>query len=98
MALPLGGTTDIPTAGTRVQINNTARRCLSITLKARNGNSGSIYIGGSAVSSTNGFELRVNESVTYNFVAAGVSCQMSDFWADTATNGNDIDWVAIVWP
>ena len=98
MALPLGGTTDIPTAGTRVQINNTPRLCLSITLKARNGNSGSIYVGGSNVSSTNGFELRVNESVTYNLMSPYLSCPISDFWADTATNGNDVDWIAIVRP
>ena len=98
MALPVIGTTDIPTAGTRVQINNTARRCLTITFKGRNGNSGSVYVGGSTVSSSNGIELRPNESVTFNLAAARVSCLMSDFWLDTATNGNDVDWIAIVWP
>ena len=91
------GTTDIPTAGTRVQISNTARRVLSITFKARNGNTGSVYVGGSTVSSTNGVELRSNEGKSYNFGAAKVSAPISDFYLDTGTNGNDVDWWAIMW-
>ena len=98
MALPLTGTTDVPTAGTRVQINNTSRRCLSIIFKGRNANVGSVYVGGSGVSSTAGFELRKNESITFNFGAARVSCLMSDFYVDAATSGDDVDWAAIVWP
>ena len=97
MSYPLGQTTDIPTAGTRVQISNTARRVLSITFKARNGNTGSIYIGTSTVSSSNGIELRKNESFTYNFQATGTSAPISDFWVDAATNGDDVDWGAIMW-
>mgnify|MGYP001569389964 FL=1 len=97
MARSFAGTTDIPTAGTRVQISNTPRRCLSITFKARNGNTGSIYVGGSTVSSTNGVELRANEGKSYNFGAAGVSCSINEFYVDTATNGNDVDWFAVMW-
>lgn len=97
MAYPLGQTTDVPTAGTRVQISNTARRVLSITFKARNANTGSIYVGISTVSSTNGFELRKNESVTYNFQSFLTSAPISDFYVDASVNGDDVDWAAIMW-
>ena len=98
MALPASGTTDIPTAGTRVRINNTPRRVFSLLLKARNGNTGSIYVGDSGVSSTNGFELRANEAYSVNYAAARQTARMDDFWADTATNGNDVDWFAMLAP
>lgn len=98
MALPAGETTDVPTAGTRVQIDSTPRRCLSITFKARSGNTGNVYVGTSTVSSADGFELEPNQGVSYNFGAAGISAIMSDFYVDSATNGNDVDWAAILWP
>ena len=90
-------TTDIPTAGTRVQISNTPRLVVSITFKARNGNTGSVYVGGSTVSSTNGVELRPNEGKSYDFAALRLTVPISDFYLDTATNGNDVDWWAIMW-
>ena len=101
MALLFIGTTDIPTAGTRVQIDNTSRMVVSITFKARNGNTGNIYIGTiSKVSSTNGFELRPNEAQTFTFPYRILSVPISDFWADTAAggNGNDVDYMAILAP
>jgi hypothetical protein len=98
MALPFMITVDIPNAGTRVQVNNTPRMVVSITFKARNGNAGSIYIGTSNVSSTVGFELRGNESVTYTFPSRLMSCPISDFWLDTTDNGDDVDVAAILAP
>jgi len=98
MAAPIVRTTDIPTAGTRVQINNTSRRILSITLKARNGNTGSVFVGDSTVSSSQGIELRPNESTGFHFGGSRVSSLLSDYWVDTATGGNDVDWIAILWP
>lgn len=98
MALPFMGTTDIPTAGTRVQISNTSRICASITVKARNGNTGSIYVGTSNVSSSNGVELRANEALTINGGAVGIAFWISDIWLDTATNGNDADFWALLKP
>ena len=98
MALPLTGTTDVPTAGTRVQVDNTTRRVLSITFKGRVGNTGNVYVGGSTVSSTAGFELQVNQSITFDFASGLVSGVMSDFYVDAATDGNDVDFAAILWP
>ena len=96
MALVLIDTVDIPTAGTRVQLSTLANSVVSVTFKARNGNTGSIYIGTSNVASTKGFELRTNESLVFNFVAKVVSVPMSTWYADTATNGNDVDIAAML--
>src|SRR3990167_3896183 len=97
MARVLTATTDVPSAGTRVQINNTTRPCLSITFKGRVGNAGKVYVGDSTVSASAGFELQPNESLTVNLAAAGVTCFMSDWYVDAATSGDDVDWVAIIW-
>ena len=97
MAFPLSGTTDIPTAGTSVRINNTPRRCLKIIFKPRTANTGNIFIGGSAVSSTAGYAMAPSDAaLTVDIGTLGVSCLMSDFYLDTATGGNDVDWLAIV--
>ena len=98
MALFISDSTDVPTAGTRVQINNTARMCRYIIFKARSGNTGAVYIGGSTVSAADGYSLLAAETLALNFKDAGGSCPMSDFWVDAATNGNDVDWAAILRP
>ena len=99
MALFIADSTDVPAAGTRVQINNTARKCYYIIFKARSGNTGAVYIGGSAVSAADGYALLVGDTpLALNFKDAGGSCPMSDFWVDAATNGNDVDWAAIIGP
>lgn len=98
MAFPLTGTTDVSSAGSRVQIDNTVRRVLSITFRARKGNSGNIYVGDSTVSSSAGFELDSGEALTFEFASAGVSARMSDFYVDTSNSGDDVDWAAVLWP
>ena len=98
MALFISDSTDVPTAGTRVQINNTARMCRYIIFKGRTGNTGAVYIGGSGVSAADGYSLLAAETLVLDLAAAGGSCPMSDFWVDAATNGNDVDWAAILRP
>jgi|2_EtaG_2_1085320.scaffolds.fasta_scaffold61457_2 hypothetical protein len=88
--------TDVPSAGTRVQISNTANRVLSIEFKAPAGNSGLVYVGESTVSASNGYELSATNTVTYNFLEAGGSVPISTFYVDAATNGDDVCWKAIL--
>ena len=88
-------TTDIPTAGTRVQINNSEQRVKIIHFHARTGNTGNTYVGDSSVSSTaSGIEFRPNESRTIDFGQGTVP--LSTFYADAATNGDDVDGWAIL--
>ena len=88
------GTTDVPSAGTAVQISNTTDKVKSITVKARAGNSGIAYFGVSDVSSTNGFELEAGDSKTENFGDGSVA--FSAFYVDAASSGDDVDWTVIL--
>lgn len=88
------GTTDIPTAGTRVQISNTNDKVKSISVRSRVANTGNVFFGTSTVSSTVGWTLQPGESKTLDFGEGSVL--FSVFYLDTATNGNDVDHAAIL--
>ena len=88
------GSTDIPTAGTRVQISNTADKVKSIAVRARPANTGNVFFGTVTVSSTVGWTLQPGESKTLDF--GGGSVLFSVFYLDTATSGNDVDYSAIL--
>lgn len=93
----LTGTTDVPTAGTRVQISDTERRVSSIVFRGRKGNTGNVYVGGSAVSSSAGFELAPGEAISFPFASDGFVVLISDLYVDAATDGDDVDWAADMW-
>lgn len=88
------GTTDIPTAGSRVQISNTSDLVKSIAVRARPANTGNVWFGTVTVSSTVGWTLQPGESKTMDFGKGSVL--FSVFYLDTATNGNDVDHSAIL--
>ena len=90
-------TVDIPTVGVRVQLLNTTDRVRWIRFHARNGNTGAVYVGDSNVSSTRGRELTPNATAEFEFrITREGSVAMNVWYADTATNGNDVDWEAIL--
>lgn len=88
------GTTDVPTAGTRVQISNTPDKVLSIFVRARLGNTGNVYFGISDVASTLGLELEPGASHTTTFGEGSIL--FSSLYADAATSGDDLDWAAVL--
>lgn len=88
------GTTDVPSAGTAVQLSNTVDRVLWIRVSARTGISGTLYFGRSDVSSSNGYELSANDYLEMDFRPG--SEVFSAFYADASTNGNDLDWSVIL--
>jgi hypothetical protein len=88
------GTTDVPSAGTSVQISNTTDRILWIRVSARTGISGALYFGRSDVASTNGYELSANDYLEIDFRPGSEA--FSAFYADTSANGNDLDWAVIL--
>ncbi len=98
MAMILGGRTVITTAGTRVQVNNTPRRVISILLKGRDSNTGKVYVGDSTVSSTAGLELKANQGVTIPSPGPAYTFLISDIWVDAATNGDIVDWLVELVP
>ena len=88
------GTTDVPGAGTRVQISNTTDRILWIKVSARPGISGALYFGRSDVAAANGYELSANDSLEIDFRPGSEA--FSAFYVDASTNGNDLDWAVIL--
>ena len=87
--------TRVSTAGTRVQLSNVTDRVLTIKVSARTGNSGLVYFGLSAVSSTDGFELSANDDLELDYGKYGGTVPLSTFWADSSANNQDLDWFPI---
>ena len=92
------GTTDIPTAGSRVQISTLTEGVLSLFLHARAVNGGIVYFGVSDVSATNGLELAAGATHTVTFSSANSpgSVPFRTFYLDAANNGDDVDWTVIL--
>ncbi len=93
MSRPDMGTTDVPSAGTRVQISALLDDVKSIAVKGRKGNTGNVYFGLVDVSATNGWELEPGEAVAFSF--GDGSTKMNLFYVDAATSGDDVDWAVV---
>jgi len=94
----VGTSIDIPTAGTQIQLTSNANfttgdRILWIQFKAR---ADSIFVGTSAVSSTDGFALENNEVLEFKPGEFGGSIEASTLWVDADTNGDDVDVAALL--
>ena len=73
------GTTNVATAGTEVQISNTANKVRWIKGKALAGNSNKVYLGVSDVTASNGYELSAGNEVEINFGDQGGTVPFSVF-------------------
>ena len=91
------GTTDIPTAGTRVQVSTLKDKVLWIRFAMRDGNTNEVYVGVSDVASNNGWELSTNKrELELNFRQFGGSISFDRFYVDSDNNGNDVDWAVVL--
>lgn len=79
----------VTTAGTRVQLGVNAG-ILAVTVRARPGNAGIVYVGGSGVTSANGFELQPGESISFDVTNTNA------VWVDAATSGDGVDYVWVL--
>lgn len=83
-----GSLTNVATAGTRVRLSNI--ECREVTIIARKGNTGSIYIGGADVSKDKfGVELSANESFTFCVNNSQL------IYIDASVSGEGISYVTI---
>jgi hypothetical protein len=82
------GNTTVTTAGTRVPLA-AAQAITSVTVKALSTNTGTIYVGGSGVSSSNGFALAKSESVSMDLA------DLSTVWIDSSVNGEGVTYLAV---
>ena len=90
------GVTNVPSAGTAVQIANITSRVKEITFKALAGNSGLAYAGESDVSASNGYELSAGNTLSRDFGQFGGSVPANVFYVDAATNGDKVCWSMIL--
>lgn len=98
---PIIATVTVATAGTRVRVTTSNIYVTSVYFEALNsGNTGSIYIGDSAVSSTlymsaltagQGFRLTIDSNPTRPSDAnGGPEINLSSLYVDGTTNGNKV--------
>ena len=92
------GIVDIPSAGDAVQLLNSRDKIAWIKIKSLAANSGIIYVGDSAVSATNGYELDPGGGIDGELVMdfRPDAIRASDIYVDAATSGNDVSWIAIL--
>lgn len=79
------GVSTVTSAGTRVQLSG--QSCVSVTVKAHSGNSGTIYVGGSNVTSANGLRLSAGESVALSIDHPG------KVYVDGSANGDGVSYL-----
>lgn len=80
------GVKTVPTAGTAVQLAS-SNSIKTITIRALSTNTGLIYVGTSLVSSSNGFELSPQETVSLDIA------NISTIWIDASVNGNGVSYI-----
>ena len=81
----------VSSAGTSVQFDTAKHPVRYLKLHTPVGNSGLVYVGGSAVSATRGFPMAANTSIEFTFAG---DVLLSDWWVDAATNGDILVWLA----
>ena len=97
----LFGTTQVATAGTRVQLSNTADDVKSIKFHTRAANTGRMFVGLVDVSATvNGWEFEIPVAArplaTLELDFKDGSVKLNLFYADSTVNGERLDWVATI--
>jgi len=93
----VNSTATVSTAGTEVQLSNTNRKVRWIKVKALAANSGIAYLGiAGSITSALGYELSAGNEIEINFAELGGTIVFSTLWADAATNGDKLAWIALV--
>ena len=82
------GKTSVTTAGTRVVLAS-SQRVYSVTVKALAANTGTIYVGGSTVSSTTGFQLAASESVSMDIG------NLATVYLDASVSGEGVSYLGV---
>jgi hypothetical protein len=94
------GITNVPSAGTAVQLINATTRVRWMRFKALAGNSGLIYVGVSTtvrpLSASIGYELSAGNTIDLNFGEFGGSVPANLFHVDAATNNDKATWLMIL--
>tara|TARA_Y100000310_G_scaffold286920_1_gene311485 strand:- start:124 stop:426 length:303 start_codon:yes stop_codon:yes gene_type:complete len=93
------GQTDVAVSGTAAQISTSGATVVRIMFLALEANSGIVYVGMSTVTTSNGFPVVVGmvpELATTKWIDCSPGgVKLSDWYADAATSGDDVAWIAV---
>lgn len=87
----ISGEKTVTAAGTAEAISG-AKRVKSITIIAKAGNLGQVYVGGSDVASTTNDGLDAGETLSFEAVTW---MDLADIYLDVDTNGEGVDFYAV---
>lgn len=87
----LSGEAIVTTGGTAVALS-ASRRVRSVSIRAKAGNIGQVYVGGSDVDSTVNDGLDAGESISFDSVGW---MDLADIFIDADTNGEGVDFYAV---
>ena len=82
------GQKTVTTAGTRVALATTQAITSGVKIKALSANTGSIFVGNSSVSSSNGFVLKASEEVFLEIA------NLATVYLDSSVNGEGVSYIA----
>ena len=88
----IAGTVTVTSAGTPVQVTRSGWNIKAVTFKAKEGNAGSVYIGGGDVSSSNGFELSPGSYHEFVFPTQG---KLSWYHVDASNDNDELDYMVM---
>lgn len=81
------GTKSVTTAGTREQLSGSSVPCKKLTIQAKIGNTGSVYVGGSTVASTRGIELLPTGTIQLTV------SNLNLVYIDVSVNGEGVTYI-----
>lgn len=84
---------NVTTAGTRVRVYATDLFVHVVTIQAKKANTGKIYVGDSAVSSSQGHQLEAGESYVINGMIEKQFLEqvnLKNIWIDSSANGEGV--------
>lgn len=85
----LAGNKNVTTAGTQVTLVATTNSVAWVIIQAKTANTGSIYLGGPDVASTDGIELLSGDTFTFP-VERGFQYDLLKIWIDSSVNGEGV--------
>ena len=88
----LAGEKTVTAAGTAEALVAAIQRAKAVTIIAKVGNTGQIYVGGSDVASTTNDGLAAGESIS---IEAFTWMDLADIYLDADPNGEDADYYAV---
>lgn len=89
LATTRDGSKDVTTAGTRVALVAAQEFAAWVTVQAKTGNTGSIYLGGVTIDSTRGIELLSGD--THTFLAERArQYDLNGIYIDSSVNGEGV--------